>query len=146
VKGYGSERIEDQEDDRHHTGVSIPFAIEDLEGVAIHKLIRVCVLYLLRQKEGRYWVGQPRLRSLTFSLQKNKAVTRTNRGSCRAMIRCILVEDKFSKHAFVRELGDMGYVQEESGFLAKNILIKCANVIQILMARIWNFWWNKPAC
>ena len=50
MKGYGSEGIQDQEDDRHHAGMSIAFAVEDLEGVAVHKFIGVCVFNLLRQK------------------------------------------------------------------------------------------------
>ena len=43
------------------------------------------------------------------------------------------------KYALFREFGDMRYLQRISGFLAKNILIKCADVIQILLASIWNF-------
>lgn len=57
MKGYGSEGIQDQEDDRHHAGMSIAFAVKDLEGVAVHKFVGVCVFNLLREKEGRYWVG-----------------------------------------------------------------------------------------
>ncbi len=57
MKGYGSERIEDQEDDRHHAGMSIAFAVEYLEGVTIQKFIGVCVFNLLSEKAGRHWVS-----------------------------------------------------------------------------------------
>jgi len=51
VEGDGAEGIEDEEDDRHHAGVRVAFAVEDYEGIGIGAFLECGVLILLRGED-----------------------------------------------------------------------------------------------